>query len=69
MGLIDSIKDLISGASDLNQDSIGDAVSSMGDIPGVHEIQDAAGSATDTVASVTEQGKTVIDDISGNLGL
>ncbi len=68
MGIFDSIQNLLGGASDLAQGSIGDVVGGLAEIPGVQEIQDAAGGAAETVASVTEQGQTAVEDISNNLG-
>ena len=69
MGFFQSIQDLIGGASDLAQGSIGDVVGGLGEIPGVQEIQDIAGGASETVTSVTEQGQTAVEDITGKLGL
>jgi hypothetical protein len=80
MGLFDSLQNLIGGASDLAQGSIGDVVGGLGEIPGVQEIQDVASNATDTVASategateavtsVTEQGQTALENTASNLGL
>jgi hypothetical protein len=80
MGLFDSIQNLIGGASDLAQGSIGDALGALGEIPGVQEIQDVAGGATEAVTSatdgvteaitsVTEQGQTAVEDIAGKFGL
>ncbi|MCB9839474.1 hypothetical protein H6794_01330 [Candidatus Nomurabacteria bacterium] len=80
MGLFDSIQNLIGGASDLAQGSIGDALGGLGEIPGVQEIQDVAGGATEAVTSatdgateditsVTEQGQTAVEDIAGKFGL
>ena len=54
MGLFDSIQNLIGGASDLAQGSIGDALGGLGEIPGVQEIQDVAGGATEAVTSATD---------------
>lgn len=80
MGLFDTIQNLIGGASDLAQGSIGDALGGLGEIPGVQEIQDVAGGATEAVTSatdgateditsVTEQGQTAVEDIAGKFGL
>ncbi|MCA9351064.1 hypothetical protein KC874_05235 [Candidatus Saccharibacteria bacterium] len=80
MGIFDSIQNLIGGASDLAQGSIGDALGGLGEIPGVQEIQDVAGGATEAVTSatdgvteaitsVTEQGQTAVEDIAGKFGL
>ena len=54
MGIFDSIQNLIGGASDLAQGSIGDALGGLGEIPGVQEIQDVAGGATEAVTSATD---------------
>ena len=63
MGIFDSIKNLISGASG----QIGDAVGGLVDVPGVQELQEHAttlsGGVTESVTSVTEQGKTVVEKI------
>ena len=69
MGLFDSIQNLIGGATDAAQGSVGDIVGGLGEIPGVQEIQDVAGGATEAVTSVTEQGQTAVEDITQNLGL
>ena len=73
MGLFDSIQNLIGGASDLAQGSIGDAVGGITDNPVVQDLQDQATTltegATDAVTSVTEQGQTAVEDITQNLGL
>lgn len=69
MGLLEWVQNLIGGATNAAQGSIGDAVGGLGEIPGVQEIQDIAGGATDAVTSVTEQGQTVVEDITNNLGL
>ena len=80
MGLFDSIQNLIGGATDAAQGSIGDVVANLGEFPGVQEIQDIAGGATEAVTSATdgateavtsvaEQGQTVVKDITSKLGL
>ena len=80
MGIQDFIQNIIGGATDAAQGSIGDVVGGLGEIPGVQEVQDIAGGATEAVTSVTdgateavtsvtEQGQTAVEDISGNLGL
>lgn len=80
MGLFDSIQNLIGGAADSLQGSVGDVFGGLGEIPGVQEIQNIAGGATEAVTSatdgvseaatsVTEQGQTAIEDITNNLGL
>lgn len=72
MGLFDSIQNLIGGASDLAQGSIGDVVGGITDNPVVQNLQDHATTltegATDAVTSVTEQGQTAVEDITQNLG-
>lgn len=80
MGLFDSIQNLIGGVTDAAAGSVGDVVGNLGEIPGVQEIQDIAGGATEAVtsategateavASVTEQGQTAVEDITSKLGL
>lgn len=80
MGLFDSIQNLIGGATDAAQGSIGDIVGGLGEVPGVQELQHLAGSATEaatsatenvaeTLSSVTEHGQTTVEDITNNLGL
>lgn len=80
MGLFDSIQNLIGGATDAAQGSIGDIVGGLSEIPGAQEIQDIAGGATEAVTSATdgateavtsvaEQGQTAVEDITSNLGL
>jgi hypothetical protein len=73
MGLFDSIQNLIGGASDLAQGSIGDVVSGITDNPVVQDLQDQATTltdgATEATTSVTEQGQTAVEDITNNLGL
>jgi hypothetical protein len=69
MGLFQSLQDLLGGASDLAQGSIGDVVGGLGEIPGVQEIQDIAGGVTEAVSTVTEQGQTAVEDITNTLGL
>jgi phage-related protein len=80
MGLFDAIQNILGGASDAVQGPVGDIVGGLADIPGVQEIQDLVGGATDTitsvtdgateaVSSVTEQGQTIIEDITNKLGL
>jgi hypothetical protein len=69
MGLLDSIQNLLGGASELAQGSIGDALGGLGEIPGVQEAQDFAGGATEVVNSATEQGQIAVEDITQNLGL
>ena len=80
MGLFDSIQNLLGGATDLAQGSIGDALGGLGEIPGVQDLQDIAGSATEAVTSVTDsaaeaitsvtqQGQTTVEDVTNNLGL
>ncbi len=80
MGILDQLQNIIGGATDAAQGSIGDVAGGLGEIPGVQEVQDIAGgateavtsatdSATEAVTSVTEQGQTAVEDISGNLGL
>lgn len=71
MGFFDSIQNLIGGASDAVQGSVGDPIGGITDNPIVQDLQDQASSvadgATDAVSSVTEQGQSVVDDITQNL--
>ena len=80
MGLFDSIQNLIGGVTDAAAGSVGDVVGNLGEIPGIQEVQDIAGSATEAVTSVTdsaaeaitsvtEQGQTAVEDVTNNLGL
>lgn len=80
MAIFDFIQNLLGGASDAVQGSIGDAVSGLGEIPGVQDLQDLAGSATETattavegateaVNTVIEQGQTAVEDVANKLGL
>jgi hypothetical protein len=80
MGLFDSIQNLISGATDMAQGSIGDVVGNLGEIPAVQDIQDIAGGATEaattavedateTLTGLSEQGQATIEDLTSNLGL
>ena len=80
MGLFDSIQNLIGGVTDAAAGSFGDVVGNLGEIPGVQEIQDITGGATEAVTSVTdsaaeaitsvtEQGQTAVEDVTNNLGL
>ena len=69
MSIIDTIKNLISGATG----SVGDAVGGLADIPGLQDLQDQATTltdgATEAATSVTEQGQTAVEDITNKLGL
>lgn len=73
MGLFDSIQNLISGATDLAQGSIGEVVGGVTDNPIVQDLQDQATTITDgaseTLASVQEQGQASVEDVTNNLGL
>ncbi len=80
MGLFDAIQNLISGASDAAQGSIGDIAGGLGEASGVQELQDVAGGATEALTSandgvaeiatsLTEQGQTAVEDITSRLGL
>ena len=80
MGLFDSIQNLIGGVTDAAAGSFGDVVGNLGEIPGVQEIQDITGGATEAVTSVTdsaaeaitsvtEQGQRAVEDVTNNLGL
>lgn len=73
MGIFDSIQNLIGGASDLAQGSIGDVVGGITDNPIAQDLQDQATTltdgATEAVTSVTEQGQTAVEDTTSKLGL
>ncbi|MBC7459397.1 hypothetical protein H7200_01635 [Candidatus Saccharibacteria bacterium] len=55
MGLFDSLQDIISGVTDSVQ-NIKDEASTI------------TGGMSDAVTSATEEGKTIIEDITKNLG-
>jgi hypothetical protein len=73
MGLFQSIQDLLGGATDSLQGSVGDVLGGLNEVPGLQEIQDQISTVTDgatqAVTSVTEQGQTAVEDITQNLGL
>jgi len=73
MSIFDSIKDLLGGASDSLQGTVGDVLGGITENPIVQDLHDQAGSITDgaseAVTSVTDQGQTVVEDIKQNLGL
>jgi len=73
MSIFDSIKDLLGGATDSLQGTVGDVLGGITENPIVQDFQDQAGSITDgaseAVTSVTDQGQTVVEDIKQNLGL
>jgi len=73
MSIFDSIKDLLGGATDSLQGTVGDVLGGITENPIVQDLQDQAGSITDgaseAVTSVTDQGLTVVEDIKQNLGL
>lgn len=73
MGIFDAIQNLIGGASDLAQGSIGDVVGGITENSVVQDLQDQATTvtegATDAAASATEQGQTAVEDVTNNLGL
>jgi hypothetical protein len=72
MGLFDSIQNLISGATDLAQGSIGDITGGLTDIVPGQEIMDQVTGltegVTDVATSATEQVQTSVEDITQNLG-
>ncbi len=67
MGFFNSIKDLIGGATDLAQDSIGEAIGGLTDIPLVQEVQDIAGTvndkSTDVLNTANETKQNVVDNL------
>lgn len=73
MGIFDSIQNLLGGASDLAQGSIGDVVGGITDNSIVQDLQDQASTltdgATEAATSVTEQGQAAVEDITSKLGL
>lgn len=73
MGLFDSIQNLLGGASDLAQGSIGDVAGGITDNPIVQDLQDQTTALTDGAAeaatSVNEQGQAAVEDVTNNLGL
>lgn len=80
MGFFDSIQNLINGASELAQGSIGDVAGGLSDIPGLQDIQDLAGGAIEQATSITEEvtnavntatesGQTAVENITNKIGL
>jgi len=73
MSIFDSIQNLLGGAADSVQGSVGDVVGGITDNGVVQDVQDQASTVTDgaseAVNTVTEQGQTAIEDITQNLGL
>ena len=73
MGLFDSLQNLIGGATNSLQGSIGDVAKGIADNPIVQDLQDQATTltegATEAVGSATNQGQTAAEDITQNLGL
>ncbi len=69
MGLFDSIQNIMSDVTG----SIGDAAGGIADNQAVQDLQDQATSisdgATGAVDTAIEQGQTIIDDVTNNLGL
>lgn len=72
MGIFDSFQNLINGAGDLAQGSVGDIIGGVVDNP-LQDLQDQATSltegASEAVNSVTEQGQATIEGITQDLGL
>lgn len=73
MGLFDSIKDVVGGFVGDAQGTVGDVLSGITDNTIVQDLQEHASTftdvASDTANSAKEQGQTVIDDVTQNLGL
>lgn len=73
MGLFDSLQNIVGGVSDIAQNTLGDAVGGITDIPVVQDLQEQATAITDTAAesvtSVTEQGQNTIEDITSTFEL
>lgn len=70
MGLFDSIQNILGGVTDSVSGSVGDAVGGLTDNLPLQDITDqvsqTTADATDAISSVTEQGQTIIDDLSQN---
>lgn len=69
MGFFNSIKDLIGGATDLAQGSIGEAIGGLTDIPLVQEVQDIAGTVTDQSTDVLNTANETKQNVVDNLDL
>ena len=70
MGLLDSLHNVLGGASDLAAGAIGDITQGATDSPIVQDLQDQATILTDganqAITSVTEQGQAALEDITQN---
>ena len=75
MGIFDSLQNLVGGASDLAQGSLGDVAGGLteGGLPDVSAVTDQVSAVTDgateAATSAAEQGTTAVEDIKQNLGL
>lgn len=73
MGIFDAIQNGISGITDSVQGSVGDVAGNLTDNQIIQDAQEqltnVTDMGTDAVTSVTEQGQTIVDDITNRLGL
>ena len=80
MPLFDALQNLFDGASEIAQNTVGDALSGITELPVVQDVQDLTGgveetitgateSLSETVTNVTDQAQTVIEDVTNGLGL
>lgn len=73
MSIFDSLQNLLGGAVDSVQGSIGDVAGGITDNPIVQDVQDQVSSIADgapeAVNTATDLGQTAIDDTTQNLGL
>ena len=73
MGLFDSMQNLIGAVTGAAAGSVGDVLGGLADNQVVQDVQEQVITATDVgtnaASSVTENGQTLIDDVTQNLGL
>lgn len=73
MGLFDSIQNLIGGFGESAQNQAGDIVGGLTDNQNIQDAQEQVTTFTEgageAMSSAMEQGQTLVDDITQNLGL